>query len=216
MSTQNFTNSNEEEKNYLEEEFLKCEIGEFPSPKKELEDYEDYILEVMKSGCNRQIAEYVILEYIKLEKEDKNNKTLMELRKDYFDLRDPILISTKEAVNENIKNKEIINEIPSQYEENIPVEYEDEIEYVCKNIKKRNEDEDSINYEKNVEYYLKKYIYELNKKEKEIFKEKRRAYTNKRDAVIEACLRKVRKIVNDEEEYKKFYKSYYGKDEPED
>ena len=105
MSTQNFTNSNEEEKNYLEEAFLKCEIGEFPSPKKELEDYEDYILEVMKSGCNRQIAEYVILEYIKLEKEDKNNKTLMELRKDYFDLRDPILVSTKEAVNENIKNK---------------------------------------------------------------------------------------------------------------
>ena len=140
MSTQNFTNSNEEEINYLEEEFLKCEIGEFPSPKKELEDYEDYILEVMKSGCNRQIAEYVILEYIKLEKEDKNNKTLMELRKDYFDLRDPILVSTKEAVNENIKNKETINEIPSKYEENIPVEYEDEIEYVCKNIKKPSED----------------------------------------------------------------------------
>ena len=63
---------------------------------------------------------------------------------------------------------------------------------------------------------MKKYIGELNEEEKKEFEQKRKAYIDKRDAVIESALRKVRKIVNDEKEYKKFYKEYYGEDEPED
>ena len=48
------------------------------------------------------------------------------------------------------------------------------------------------------------------------FKETRDLYIEKREAVIEAALRKIKKIVNDENEYKIFYKNYFGKDEPDD
>ena len=43
------------------------------------------------------------------------------------------------------------------------------------------------------------------------FFEDREKYIKKRESVIEACLRKVKKIVNDEEEYNKFYKEYMEK-----
>ena len=43
------------------------------------------------------------------------------------------------------------------------------------------------------------------------FFEDREKYIKKRESVIEACLRKVKKIVNDEEEYNKFYKEYMKK-----
>ena len=206
MTTQNYTNSNEEEKNYLEEDFLNCDIGEFPSPKKELTNYEDYVTEVMKSGCNRQIAEYVILEYIKLEEKEPKNKKLLNLRDEYLKASNTILTYTKEAISNSTKDKNFGDEQPKY-------DFEDEIELVCKSIK--NED-DEVNYERLAKNYLGKYYNELSEKDKKEFDEKRKAYIDKRDAVIESALRRVRKIVNNEDEYKKFYKSYYGKDEPED
>jgi len=208
MSTQNYANSNEEEKNYLEEDFLKCDIGDFPSPKTELKDYDDYVTEVMKSGCNRQIAEYVILEYVKLEEKDTNTKKLLNLREEYLKASNKILTLTKEAISNSKRTEQNSGDKPSKYD------FEDEIELVCKIITK-NENED-INYERLAKIYLGKYYDELSDKEKKEFDEKRKAYIDKRDAVIEYALRRVRKIVNDESEYKKFYKSYYGKDEPED
>ena len=206
MTTQKNTDLNEEEKNYLEEEFLKCEIGEFPSPKTELKDYEEYVTEVMKSGCNRQIAEYVILEYVKLEEKDTNNKKLLDLREEYLKATNKVLTFTKEAITNSINRGQNVEDISS--------EYEDEIELVCKNLVKK--EDDNINYEKYAKFFLEKYIGELNDEEKKEFEQKRKAYIDKRDAVIESALRKVRKIVNDEKEYKKFYKEYYGEDEPED
>ena len=206
MTTQKNTDLNEEEKNYLEEEFLKCEIGEFPSPKTELRDYEEYVTEVMKSGCNRQIAEYVILEYVKLEEKDTNNKKLLDLREEYLKATNKVLTFTKEAITNSINRGQNVEDISS--------EYEDEIELVCKNLVKK--EDDNINYEKYAKFFLEKYIGELNDEEKKEFEQKRKAYIDKRDAVIESALRKVRKIVNDEKEYKKFYKEYYGEDEPED
>ena len=206
MTTQKNTDLNEEEKNYLEEEFLKCEIGEFPSPKTELRDYEEYVTEVMKSGCNRQIAEYVILEYVKLEEKDTNNKKLLDLREEYLKATNKVLTFTKEAITNSINRGQNVEDISS--------EYEDEIELVCKNLVKK--EDDNINYEKYAKFFLEKYIGELNEEEKKEFEQKRKAYIDKRDAVIESALRKVRKIVNDEKEYKKFYKEYYGEDEPED
>ena len=206
MTTQKNTDLNEEEKNYLEEEFLKCEIGEFPSPKTELRDYEEYVTEVMKSGCNRQIAEYVILEYVKLEEKDTNNKKLLDLREEYLKATNKVLTFTKEAITNSINRGQTVEDISS--------EYEDEIELVCKNLVKK--EDDNINYEKYAKFFLEKYIGELNDEEKKEFEQKRKAYIDKRDAVIESALRKVRKIVNDEKEYKKFYKEYYGEDEPED
>ena len=59
------------------------------------------------------------------------------------------------------------------------------------------------------------YIEKLGEQKKDFIK-KRKEYIDKRDAVIEACLRKIRKIVNDEKEYEIFYESYYGEKEPED
>ena len=206
MTTQKNTDLNEEEKNYLEEEFLKCEIGDFPSPKTELKDYEEYVTEVMKSGCNRQIAEYVILEYVKLEEKDTNNKKLLDLREEYLKATNKVLTFTKEAITNSINRGQNVEDISS--------EYEDEIELVCKNLVKK--EDDNINYEKYAKFFLEKYIGELNEEEKKEFEQKRKAYIDKRDAVIESALRKVRKIVNDEKEYKKFYKEYYGEDEPED
>lgn len=206
MTTQKNTDLNEEEKNYLEEEFLKCEIGDFPSPKTELRDYEEYVTEVMKSGCNRQIAEYVILEYVKLEEKDTNNKKLLDLREEYLKATNKVLTFTKEAITNSINRGQNVEDISS--------EYEDEIELVCKNLVKK--EDDNINYEKYAKFFLEKYIGELNDEEKKEFEQKRKAYIDKRDAVIESALRKVRKIVNDEKEYKKFYKEYYGEDEPED
>ena len=206
MTTQKNTDLNEEEKNYLEEEFLKCEIGDFPSPKTELKDYEEYVTEVMKSGCNRQIAEYVILEYVKLEEKDTNNKKLLDLREEYLKATNKVLTFTKEAITNSINRGQTVEDISS--------EYEDEIELVCKNLVKK--EDDNINYEKYAKFFLEKYIGELNDEEKKEFEQKRKAYIDKRDAVIESALRKVRKIVNDEKEYKKFYKEYYGEDEQED
>ena len=206
MTTQKNTDLNEEEKNYLEEEFLKCEIGDFPSPKTELRDYEEYVTEVMKSGCNRQIAEYVILEYVKLEEKDTNNKKLLDLREEYLKATNKVLTFTKEAITNSINRGQNVEDISS--------EYEDEIELVCKNLVKK--EDDNINYEKYAKFFLEKYIGELNDEEKKEFEQKRKAYIDKRDTVIESALRKVRKIVNDEKEYKKFYKEYYGEDEPED
>ena len=206
MTTQKNTDLNEEEKNYLEEEFLKCEIGDFPSPKTELKDYEEYVTEVMKSGCNRQIAEYVILEYVKLEEKDTNTKKLLDLREEYLKATNKVLTFTKEAITNSINRGQTVEDISS--------EYEDEIELVCKNLVKK--EDDNINYEKYAKFFLEKYIGELNEEEKKEFEQKRKAYIDKRDAVIESALRKVRKIVNDEKEYKKFYKEYYGEDEPED
>ena len=54
---------NKAEKDELEEEFLKCKIEDLPIPKKELENFQFEVREVMKSGCNLQIAEYALMKY---------------------------------------------------------------------------------------------------------------------------------------------------------
>ena len=81
----NSTSSNldDKEEDYIEKEFVKENINELPIPKKGSEKYEKEILEVMKCGCNRHIAEYVILQYEELEKEKKDKILLWELRKTY-------------------------------------------------------------------------------------------------------------------------------------
>ena len=210
-------NSSDKEKDFLEEEFLKCNIEDLPIPREELKDYEKEIQEVMKSGCNRQIAEYVFLEYKNLEDEeekDSKKKKLCELKKDYEQKHKNSLIEkvTEKVIDKLIKeNKEIqdFKDIEG---------YEDEIDEILEN-----EDLNAILKEKNIdniESYIKHFIYleieNMNQEEKKKFKETRDLYIEKREAVIEAALRKIKKIVNDENEYKIFYKNYYGKDEPED
>ena len=210
-------NSSDKEKDFLEEEFLKCNIEDLPIPREELKDYEKEIQEVMKSGCNRQIAEYVFLEYKNLEDEeekDSKKKKLCELKKDYEQKHKNSLIEkvTEKVIDKLIKeNKEIqdFKDIEG---------YEDEIDEILEN-----EDLNAILKEKNIdniESYIKHFIYlEIEKmvpEKKKEFKETRDLYIEKREAVIEAALRKIKKIVNDENEYKIFYKNYFGKDEPDD
>ena len=100
--------------------------------------------------------------------------------------------------------------------------FENEIETVMSCI----EEEDNNNQgkdtrENKAKYFLYKHLFENNNKkkdEKEIDKIKalNKKYYDKRDAVIESALRKVKKIVNDDNEFKKFYKAYYDKDYQED
>ena len=193
-------NSSDKEIDFLEEEFLKCDPNDLPVPKKEIEIYNYQVLEVMKSGCNRQIAEYVMLEYKKLEdaeQKEKDNKkeTLEKLRKNYFDKLDSI-----------IKNN-------SDDKENIPKdesnEYEEEINEFWDSNKGMDKNE--------IKGILNKVLKEKANDEatKQLVNDME-IYRRKRDAVIEAALRKVKKIVNDKEEYKKFFKGYYGKEYVED
>ena len=64
-------------------------------------------------------------------------------------------------------------------------------------------------------YYVKKRLIKLIISNKEInlekFKKEREEYCKSREPVIEAALRLVKKIVNEEDEYKKFYEEYYKK-----
>ena len=65
MSTKTSTNKNDNkrEDDELEDEFLKCDIDSFfPSPNEKLENYQFELREIMKSGCNLQIAEYSLLQ----------------------------------------------------------------------------------------------------------------------------------------------------------
>lgn len=215
------SNSSDKEIDYLEEEFLKCSPDDLPVPKKEIEDsnYNYQVLEVMKTGCNRQIAEYAMLEYIKLEDEEKkekgeNFKKLGDLRKTFFDKLGTMLEKNKDANEINGKEEEVN-------------EYEGDIDEYCYNHKEKDKNE--------IKKFLKKILSKKEKykevqetkeakedkeaqeaKEAKEFVDEMDKYHKKREAVIEAALRKVKKIVNDKDEYAKFFEGYYGKKYVED
>ena len=214
----NSSNSSDKEKDFLEEEFLKCNVDDLPIPKEDLEKYEKEIQEVMKSGCNRQIAEYVISEYKKLEDEEaeeaknenKQFKRLWELGDDYSKFLDKIIGRAADKLkNEIDKPVEGFNELEG---------YEDEIDKLLDNatLKEKLQDKNINEIESYAMHFLKREIDNLKNNEKEEFEKARKIYIDKREAVIEAALRKIKKIVNDDNEYKIFYKNYYGKEEPKD
>ena len=214
----NSSNSSDKEKDFLEEEFLKCNVDDLPIPKEDLEKYEKEIQEVMKSGCNRQIAEYVISEYKKLEDEEaeeaknenKEFKKLWELKNDYSKYIDEIINRAAEKLKDQIdKPVEGFNELEG---------YEDEIDKLLDNatLKEKLKDKNINDIESYAMHFLKREIDNLKNNEKEGFEKARKIYIDKREAVIEAALRKIKKIVNDDNEYKIFYKNYYGKEEPKD
>ena len=212
------SNSSDKEKDFLEEEFLKCNVDDLPVPKEDLEKYEKEIQEVMKSGCNRQIAEYVISEYKKLEDEEaeeaknenKEFKKLWELKNDYSKYIEYIINRAAEKLIDQIdKPVEGFNELEG---------YEDEIDKLLDNatLKEKLKDKNINDIESYAMHFLKREIDNLKNDEKEEFEKTRKIYIDKREAVIEAALRKIKKIVNDDNEYKIFYKNYYGKEEPKD
>ena len=204
----NSSNSSDNEKDFLEEEFLKLKIEDIPIPKAGLEDYELDIQEVMKSGCNRQIAEYVIEGIKKLEEsQDNKSKKLIDLRKEYRNIIKKAIEDTINDLDDHITNKK------STYGDRELDDYDDEIDEILNSdkIQKAKNANDDLNLE-NIEKIAKYYLDEnLKKIDKEKLEEKKKEYNEKREAVIEAALRKIKKIVNDEKEYDIFYKNYFKK-----
>ena len=209
-------NDNKIEDDELENAFLDdCNIDDLPLPNPELTDYQIELREVMKSGCNLQIAEYALIklkiktEFEKLkENYNKEKKSIMDELQDNFD---SIFNEIKEgegkqnqndiSINENRdKNKDKENDIEKYYEE------VDEI-MATKLLEKQEIQGIDINLLK--KKLLEKFEEILKSSDnREKLLEARENYLKKREAIIEAALRIVKKIVNDENEYKKFEKEY--------
>ena len=216
------------ELDYLEEEFLQCKLEDIPLPSDIIEkDLEEEVGEVMKSGCNRQIAEYVILKYQEIENDEDGKPKLIKFKKDYENSRNEyfneIISNIKnkkdeiETVKENISNKKNRENINDKYIDQI---VDDKLRDYIEEIKKftKNYKDNGANREENehiIKYILFKNLFiedqkgndEKDEKTNKFFEE-RKKYIQKRDAVVEACLRKVKKIVNDDDEYNKFNKEY--------
>ena len=192
------SNSSDKEIDFLEEEFLKCTPDDLPVPKEEIKIYNDEVLEVMKSGCNRQIAEHVMIKYKNLEDKEGKDK-LVDLKAKYVEKKKTFFEKLKNILQNQNDNKS--SEVLGKYEE--------EINEFWENNKEKNKNE--------IRYVINNLLEKQDKDEEtKQFSEAREKYDRKREAVIEAALRKVKKIVNDKEEYKKFFKEYYGKDYVED
>jgi hypothetical protein len=218
MTTKTSTNQNKLlDNDELEEEFLKCNLEDLPLPIKKLEDFEFEINEVMKSGCNRQIAEYSLLEYesdlFPPEPKDEHEKSKDSIKKTLSELKNEYKKS-KKSIKENMPNIDYyIN--TAKYEKDEKSTYEEEADEIFEeNIK---EIEGNENYKIEDTDAIKEFIMSDFKscvealgdgKDKEIFVKSRENYRDKRDAIIEAALRLVKKIVNDEKEYKKFEEGY--------
>ena len=204
MTTKTSTNQNKLlDNDELEEEFIKCNLEDLPLPIKKLEDFEFEINEVMKSGCNRQIAEYSLLEY------ESDLSNLSKLKNEYKNSKDSI----KKPIQKNIdhyindlRTAEYEKDEKSTYEEEADEIFEEKIKEIEGNENYKIEDTDAI--KEFIMSDFKSSVEALDDKEKEIFVKSRNNYRDKRDAIIEAALRLVKKIVNDEKEYKKFEEGY--------
>ena len=201
---------NKYEEDELEEQFLKCELKDLPIPKKELEKFQFEVREVMKSGCNLQIAEYSLLQY------DIVNY-LTKYKDEYNQYKDKFMKLLKDEINVYFNNLK---------ENMIKAEYEDDDDKDTKN--KYEEEADEI-MDKNLETIesikertteqIKEDLMNIFKKkvdesgDKDDFDNAKENYVKKRDALIESALRLVKKIVNDENEYNIFKENYYKKKE---
>ena len=195
------------EKDYLEEEFLKCNIDDLPTPLKKIKVYENQVQEAMISGCSRQIAEYAILLYKEIEeKEEKEAKekqekyeTLSLLKEEYYkyfnEIKQQIIKDVLNDYSNNNKNNDIEKMKLDEFYEETKEILED---YRIKNLDKDKEKKD----------YMENLIKFHCDKNKLKDKEERKKYINKKDAVNEFALRKIKKIVNDENEYDEFFQKY--------
>jgi hypothetical protein len=213
--TTNLTTNQLLEYDILEEQFLdkSCKVEDIPLPKKQLDGFEFEIREIMKSGCNRQIAEYSLLTYdiVNSLKELKNNYREVKSKiRNCLDQDVEAYLNNLKNPNENDKhndNKEIIekdkNNSYKVYEEEADEIIEEKFD-IIENETKLLTEKDSIK-----KYIMSRYKYYSDGayKDDEFFDYKK-AYTDKRDAILEAALRVVKKVVNDEIKYDTFYKEY--------
>ena len=210
-------NDNKIEDDELENAFLDdCNIDDLPLPNPELTDYQIELREVMKSGCNLQIAEYALIKLkIKTELEElKGNynnekKSIMDDVQDNFD---SIFNEIKEGEGKQNQNDISINENKDKNKENDIEKYYEEVDEIMATKLLEKQEIQGIDINLLKKKLLEKFEEILKSSDnREKLLEARENYLKKREAIIEAALRIVKKIVNDENEYKKFEKEYLKK-----
>ena len=227
MSTKTSTNKNDNkrEDDELEDAFLECKFEDFPSPKEELENYQFELREIMKSGCNLQIAEYSLLQcniFSHLDSDKKNYDkklgpilVLMENRIQIYKSKEKDNNQKKnDEKNKNDDQNQTENEEEEEEDQNKEYKYyEEEIDAIMEKHPEELEKYSQMELDKIKKNWM-KIFYELVEASvnKESFKEAKKNYNEKRTSLIDSALRLVKKIVNDDNEYKKFYKNYFGKE----
>ena len=206
----------------MENEFLTLseKIIDKLKPKKELSTFEIDINEIMKSGCNRQIAEYVLMKYNIQEKLKEENQKYIASKKEIINDIINKLGTKLDNLLKDENRKDDVVEYEPLYEEI----YDEIVEYLLNKNPKSIID---INFIKNgVVKLLSTENINFDK-----FKNEKEIYVKKREPIIEAALRLVKKIVNnkrqkpdepeepeeskeleDSEEYKKFLEEYFEKE----
>ena len=237
---------NEEEKDEIEEEFLKKDYNKIKIKlyDKDLLDYEFIIKKVMKQGCSRQIAEYCL-------KQNAIIKDFGAYNTDYLDAKKNVKDNMKDDINNIIKNyndeenkkdakdtkdakdkedkkdakdkketkdtNDTKDDAKSENENNYFDEEIDEIIYeiihgLNKEYTPLQNGYVNMIYSKELSFRkrIKELFNDLNKYELNNLKEKKDIYLEKIEPVLEASLRLVKKILNDDKEYEQFKKSYYA------
>ena len=206
----------------MENEFLTLseKIIDKLKPKKELSTFEIDINEIMKSGCNRQIAEYALMKYNIQEKLKEENQKYIASKKEIINDIINKLGTKLDNLLKDENRKDDVVEYEPLYEEI----YDEIVEYLLNKNPKSIID---INFIKNgVVKLLSTENINFDK-----FKNEKEIYVKKREPIIEAALRLVKKIVNnkrqkpdepeepeeskeleDSEEYKKFLEEYFEKE----
>ena len=212
------TSKDNKEFDILEEQFLSddCDINDIPLPKQELKDYEFEIREVMKSGCNRQIAEHSLLKcnIVNYLNESKNAyiKARSNIKEEVLGKISTYIDNIKDKKSEQNKNDSYVIEFNKSNEDE-GKKYEEEADEIMEEKNNEFENNDDLLKEKeNIKKYCMFLFKEFSEEKKdENFDEYKKIYKDKRDALLEAALRLVKKIVNDENEYNKFYEDYFKK-----
>ncbi len=224
---------NEEEKDEIEEEFLKKDYNKIKIKlyDKDLLDYEFIIKKVMKQGCSRQIAEYCLKQYALIRDFGTYNTK-------YLDAKKNVKKKMKDDINNIIKNynyeenkkesedtkdakdktdkKDTKDDAKSENENNYFDEEIDEIIYeiihgLNKEYTPLQNGYVNMIYSKELSFRkrIKELFNDLNKYELNDLKKKKDIYLEKIQPVLEASFRLVKKILNDDKEYEQFKKSYY-------
>ena len=207
-STGNEEEQSEDEE--LEKDFLKIDMDELDKiykNKEILSNYELEIKEIMKIGCNRQIAEYSLLKNnIESILEKENSKYIKERNNLLKEITKKLGYKIKALIKDLVNTENITCAIEDSFYEELP--YEEIIDLIIEKYEKEIPVEvyKYVNFKENLKKLIKdndEYI-GLNK-----FIEIKKEYIKQREPLIEAALRLVKKIINDENEYNKFYNEFY-------
>ena len=172
----------------------------------------------MKSGSNLQIAEYSLLQcniFSHLHDVKTEYKELFENIKKEMSNKLEVDINKKKDKENNIKVvpnsiEKLEEEEEKENKEN--KKYEEEIDAIMQEHSKEYENLQQTEINQIKEDWMKLFKEVLQaSKYKDEFLNAKDIYYEKRAPLIESALRLVKKVVNDENEYKKFYENYFGK-----